>query len=575
MKGMKLRKVFTLLCLVMLLSVLPMAALATEGECAHEVGQAATCKDQALCKFCSQPFGELAAHVAGQAATCKEQAICKNCNKPFGELAAHVAGQAATCKEQAICKNCNQHYGDFAPHVAGLAATCEDKAICKNCNKEYGTSLGHTEKTEATCTTAAVCATCNKPYGTSLGHKYGDNGLCIRCGAPAGEFRVSLSASKFTYDGTAHKPAVTLKAGDVTVAASYYSVSYSNNVNAGTATVRVEGKNGLGFIIDKEFTIEKAALTVGPAGYSMTQNDTYQGVWMHYSGLCGSDKVTVSPTPVLKVYAPDGSIADFSNPVHCMGKYTIVWENAKGAAINNNNYKLVIEETATLNVIATRADFTISGIKTYATVDGYAVNLHKFSDENVEKILDNPGKDGTIELKFKPESYINYLNTVRIPVELIEEIAEAANDAKSDVKALEVTLPNGRSLKLDAKALDDLAEKAEGKFAAIIMVKSGDVKTSEAEELTKAQKKDLSDRPAYVFAIASGKGMVEDLAGELTMKIPYKTRYKETEAGLKVSLIDEDGKRTACETSYDEDTDKVVWKGKGLAFYVIEHEAKK
>ena len=116
----------------------------------------------------------------------------------------------------------------------------------------------------------------------------------------------------------------------------------------------------------------------------------------------------------------------------------------------------------------------------------------------------------------------------------------------------------------------------EGKFVAIVMVKSNDVKTSEAEALTKAQKKDLGERPAYVFSIISGKEILdEDIEGNFVMQIPYKTRYKETEEGLKVYLIDEDGKRTAEETSYNENTDKVVWNADSLGFYVIEHEAAK
>ena len=516
MKGMKLRKVFTLLCLVMLLSVLPMAAFATEGE--------ETC----------HTFVE----------SCMYQ-TCDTCGA-VSSVVPHDFGEDS-CMYRNCKYGCGTSGGTIVPHDFG-----EDSCMYREC--KYG---------------------CKTSGGTIVAHKFGSNGLCVyNCKTNAGTPAVTLSATKFTYDGTAHKPAVTVTAGGAVISSNCYSVTYSNNKNAGTATVAVTATGEYAFgTVTKTFTIEPATLTVGPASYTINQNDAYPGLWLSYSGLVAGEKVTVSPAPSLSVYVESG--LSMNDPIKPMGKHTIYWNNMDAATISNPNYKLVKVATGVLHVIPTRADFTISGVKTYASVDGYAVNLHKFSDAKVEKILEKPEKDGTISLKFKAEPYLNYINTVRIPVELVEEIAKAANDAKSDVKALEVTLPNGRAMKLDAKALDDLAKKAEGKFAAIIMVKSGDVKTAEVEPLTKAQKKDLGDRPAYVFAIASGKGMVEDLAGELTMKIPYKTRYKETEEGLKVSLIDEDGKRSACETSYDEDTDKVVWKGKGLAFYVIEHEEKK
>ncbi len=68
-----------------------------------------------------------------------------------------------------------------------------------------------------------------------------------------------LSASTFTYDGKAKQPSVTVtnSAGDV-LAASNYTVSYKNNVNAGTATAVVtfkgeyySGTKNLAFTIDK------------------------------------------------------------------------------------------------------------------------------------------------------------------------------------------------------------------------------------------------------------------------------------------------------------------------------------
>ena len=48
---------------------------------------------------------------------------------------------------------------------------------------------------------------------------------------------ISLSNDSFTYDGKEKKPSVTVKIGGKEI--SDYSVSYSNNINAGTAKVTV------------------------------------------------------------------------------------------------------------------------------------------------------------------------------------------------------------------------------------------------------------------------------------------------------------------------------------------------
>ena len=58
------------------------------------------------------------------------------------------------------------------------------------------------------------------------------------------------------YDGTAKKPIPTVKFGTETLSEEFdYEVSYSNNVNAGTATVTVTGKGNYKDEITADFAI--------------------------------------------------------------------------------------------------------------------------------------------------------------------------------------------------------------------------------------------------------------------------------------------------------------------------------
>ena len=56
---------------------------------------------------------------------------------------------------------------------------------------------------------------------------------------PLGSDAIVLGETTYTYDGTEKKPSVTVKDGTSTVYYEGYTVSYSNNTNAGTATVTV------------------------------------------------------------------------------------------------------------------------------------------------------------------------------------------------------------------------------------------------------------------------------------------------------------------------------------------------
>ena len=82
---------------------------------------------------------------------------------------------------------------------------------------------------------------------------------------------LTLPQGGFVFDGEAKEPAVTVTLGGSTLASSNYTVDYSNNIDAGTATVTVTGKNTYTGTATKNFTIGKAALsnaTVSLAGWT-------------------------------------------------------------------------------------------------------------------------------------------------------------------------------------------------------------------------------------------------------------------------------------------------------------------
>ncbi len=74
---------------------------------------------------------------------------------------------------------------------------------------------------------------------------------------------ISLSSSSYIYDGVAKKPTITVKNGNSTLSEETdYTVMYSNNTNAGTASVTVTGIGNYTGAATKEFTIEKADQTL-------------------------------------------------------------------------------------------------------------------------------------------------------------------------------------------------------------------------------------------------------------------------------------------------------------------------
>lgn len=70
---------------------------------------------------------------------------------------------------------------------------------------------------------------------------------------------VRLISSSYTYNGKAFTPEVIVMSGSTTLKKGVdYNVSYTDNINAGTATVTVTGKDAYSGTIKKNFTISKA-----------------------------------------------------------------------------------------------------------------------------------------------------------------------------------------------------------------------------------------------------------------------------------------------------------------------------
>lgn len=72
--------------------------------------------------------------------------------------------------------------------------------------------------------------------------------------------KIKLSKSSYTYDGKAKKPSVTVKIGGKKLAKSDYTVTYENNIKAGTAKVTVTGKGKYKDSVTKKFKITKRSI---------------------------------------------------------------------------------------------------------------------------------------------------------------------------------------------------------------------------------------------------------------------------------------------------------------------------
>ena len=137
------------------------------------------------------------------------------------------------------------------------------------------------------------------------------------------EATVTLDATSYTYDGSAKEPGVTVVLDGTTLTAGTdYTVSYADNVDAGTATVTVAGCGSYTGTVTATFTISAASLASATVALSSTSY-TYSG-----SAKTPTPTVTLSGTTLTKgtdytvSYADNTDVGTATVTVTGTGNYT-------------------------------------------------------------------------------------------------------------------------------------------------------------------------------------------------------------------------------------------------------------
>ena len=244
--------------------------------------------------------------------------------------------------------------------------------------------------------------------------------------------------SAITYNGQEQEPEYIVKSGNTELTAGTdYTLSYSNNTNAGTATVTATGlDNYAGATGSAEFTIAKAAVALTWSG---ADTRTYDGkasnVTASVTNKIGNDDVTVTVTGGDAVNA---------------GTYTAAVAGLAGAKAGN--YQLP-EEGLTQSYTINRAALTIASVavegKTYdGTTDAKVTSVTFNGLQNGEELVS--GTDYTVAGVFDEADVGERTVTVTVTM---RDTAKAKNYQleKTTATATTTITPVQTTLELTAK----------------------------------------------------------------------------------------------------------------------------
>lgn len=224
---------------------------------------------------------------------------------------------------------------------------------------------------------------------------------------------VTLDPTSYTYDGTAKKPKVTVKNGDTTLKLdTSYTVAYSNNINAGTATVTITGKGNFTGTVEKTFTINKRAITVKLKNVTITYGDKnsipteFEFECIDNTSLASCDKLDISNEDfywVLRINGNSNNVrkGELKTKIEGLnaGAYSIGYVGVR--IINDNTKELsrsnydVTWEPGTLTINKATLTITANNINIgYGTKDpSYTYKVEGLvNDEKAEDIVTGKAK---------------------------------------------------------------------------------------------------------------------------------------------------------------------------------------
>lgn len=449
----------------------------------------------------------------------KEYACCG----AHAEEAAHSGG-TATCQNKAVCSTCNKPYGNLGSHVP--ASTWSKDAsghwhACQtpNCNEQLAFAA-HTPGPAATEDAPQLCTVCSYELAPALAHTH-VWGAWISNGDGTHTRTCAKDGSHTETNACSGGIATCQNSAICSVCNTAYGAKDMTNHTGGTevrgsveATTSTEGYTGDTYckgcdtkLADGKTIPKKDS---GSSGGSSTGGSSSGGT----SGGTGSGSSGGNTTPSTSVTVP------------------------------------VSGEEKTIRVNSTVSSTT-------ATIED--IDLSKLNT-----VIGNDVKTGVVTIDFSVLE--KQIDTVKLPANVIKQIADAVKDPSNDAESLSIVLTDGTSIEFDEKALSKKTAQTNQTDITISIKRTTD------SALSALQQQAVGSQPAWDIKLTSGGKNISDIGGVITLHTPYELRSGEQSNGIVVYYVDENGNRESCETSYDPVKKLISWKTSHLSVYMIGYD---
>lgn len=203
-------------------------------------------------------------------------------------------------------------------------------------------------------------------------------------------------------------------------------------------------------------------------------------------------------------------------------------------------------------------------IRVNSTVSSTTATIEDIDLSKLNTVIGNDVKTGVVTIDFSVLE--KQIDTVKLPANVIKQIADAVKDPSNDAESLSIVLTDGTSIEFDEKALSKKTAQTNQTDITISIKRTTD------SALSALQQQAVGSRPAWDIKLTSGGKNISDMGGVITLRTPYELRSGEQSNGIVVYYVDENGNRESCETSYDPVKKLISWKTSHLSVYMIGYD---
>lgn len=436
-----------------------------------------------------------------------------------------------------------------------------------------------------------------------------------------------------THTGYTGTPVATGYDGAFTI--SYNTPDHKAPTDAGTYTVTFaipEDNSQFSGSVTLTFTIAQKPLTVSVPSLSVYVGDSVPTLALVYTGLVSGETVTPSEQPVFAILTADGTQVSLADAMKTAGTYTIVWSNADSTTFPDaHNYQVIRDDSGVLTVakrpgtdveptqppvvtptptpeVTPKPETTPTpaptkqpdtGARPEATPQPAPAPVTTPAPNPTPTPITTPGPTVTtnqVEATLEDSTAVATVGADQLEQIITQAVEEARNSGGMPAVKLEVVGAEGAQalqVTLHQTALAALVQEAGATLTisssvaqvtfdyeamkAILQQANGEivlmVTPVPKDKLNQAQASAVGEFPVVELTLQSGGVVIAGFqTGNATITMPYTLAQGQQADGIVVWYLDEEGKTTACQTSYDEASGKVTFVTPHFSKYVVGYD---